>query len=155
MSLRDNLIHDTVGALPLPDPLEIHPRQSVAEAVALMQNRSQGYVVVTEHSQPMGMFTERDVLRKVLAEGIGLDTPIGEVMTPHPVVVRKEEKLASLIHTMHTGGFRHVPIVDDRGHLQGVVSVKRIVEYLVEHCPSAVFNLPPEPDPMQSSREGA
>lgn len=128
---------------------------TVRDAIRLMQDRRVGCVFVTEHKRPIGVFTERDVLTKVMADALPLDTSILEVMTRDPQVITEGYSVANVIQTMHAGGFRHMPVVDDTGHLTHVVSVKRIVEYLVEHFPSTVFNLPPKPVQSLTSREGA
>ncbi len=156
MSLRDSLLHDAVEALRVLEPTKTGPDQPVGDAIALMKAQGVGCVVVTEHGKPVGVFTERDVLTNVLAKSIDLSTPMVDVMTSPPQLIRDECSVAEVIRTMHRGGFRHMPVVDaSGGYLRGVVSVKRIVEYLVEHFPSAVFNLPPEPVQKQSAREGA
>jgi CBS domain-containing protein len=155
MSLRGNLKKDAVEALRVVEAAEIGPAGVVADAVALMQARGVGCVVVTEHGKPAGIVTERDILTKVLAAGLSLQTPIADVMTSPPEVIEEGCSVATVIRGMHQGGFRHMPVIDDAGKLRGVVSVKGVVEYLVEHFPSAVFNLPPEPVQKQFSREGA
>jgi CBS domain-containing protein len=53
--------------------------------------------------------------------------------------------VAWALNKMHLGGFRHVPIVDAGGKPVGVVSVKNIVDFIVELFPAAVLNLPPDP----------
>jgi CBS domain-containing protein len=155
MSLRDNLRQDAVKALRIVEAAEIGPAGVVADAVALMQARGVGCVIVTEHGKPVGIMTERDILTKVLADGLAPKTRIGDVMTIPPEVLEEGCSVATVIRRMHQGGFRHMPVIDDVGKLRGVVSVKGVVEYLVEHFPSAVFNLPPEPVQKQFSREGA
>ncbi len=155
MTLRDNLTNDAVETLRQLDPTELSSRGTVGEAIALMQDRNEGYVVITEDARPVGMLTERDILRKVLPEKLPFDTPVAELMTSSPVVVSEDDSVAHIIGTMHAGGFRHVPVVDAGGRLKSVVSVKRIVEYLVDHFPNAVFNLPPKPGQVQAAREGA
>ena len=155
MGLRRSLNREAVASLALPDAVVIGPDQTVAEAISLMQDRGVGCLVVTENGQPTGVLTERDILTKVLARDLPQATPVADVMTRNPEVVDKESSVAEVIRAMHNGGFRHMPVVDSSGCLAGVVSVKRIVEYLVEHFPSAVFNLPPQPDHRQSTREGA
>ena len=55
---------------------------------------------------------------------------------------------------MEEGGYRHLPVVDERGPV-GVLSVKRIVHYLVEHFPTTVYNLPPDPAVVPQQAEGA
>ncbi len=128
---------------------------TVRDAIRLMQDHRAGCIFVTEHNRPIGVFTERDVLTKVMDGALSLDTSILEVMTRDPQVITEGYSVANVIQTMHDGGFRHMPVVDDTGHLTHVVSVKRIVEYLVEHFPSTVFNLPPKPVQSMASREGA
>ena len=56
---------------------------------------------------------------------------------------------------MEEGGYRHLPVVDENGKAVGMLSVKRIIRYLVEHFPGAVYNLPPDPGAVQQEREGA
>ncbi len=155
MTLRDNLRQDAVKALRVVEAAEIGPAGVVADAVALMQARGVGCVIVTEQGKPVGIVTERDVLTKVLAHGLSPKTPIADVMTSPPEVIEEGCSVATVIRRMHQGGFRHMPVIDDARKLRGVVSVKGVVEYLVEHFPSAVFNLPPEPVQKQFSREGA
>lgn len=155
MSLRDSLTQQTVAALPLLEPLEIGPTSDVREAIALMQDHAQGCIIVTEHCRPIGVFTERDVLTKVLANDVSGSTPIVDVMTGDPQTVQEGDSVASVMGRMNAGGFRHIPVVDSAGHLKSVISIKRIVEYLVEHFPRLVFNLPPDPGQRQTAREGA
>lgn len=155
MSLRENLTHDAADALRFRKPVEIASDATVADAIQLMKAHDVGYVLVTDGGTLKGIFTERDVLTKVLAGELTLQTPIADVMTRDPQSVDDRCSVATIIKKMHQGGFRHMPVVDGTGQVQGMVSVKRIVEYLVEHVPSAVFNLPPEPAQHQAAREGA
>ncbi len=155
MSLRKNLTRDAVQALGMLDPVTVAPSEPLAAAIERMRESSSGCAVVTERGRPIGIFTERDVLTKMLAGSLPLDTPIADVMTSDPRVIREGCSVAAVIKTMHEGGFRHMPVVDVSGCLKGVVSVKRVVEYLVDHFPSAVFNLPPDPTQRQTAREGA
>ncbi len=155
MNLHDRLKRETVSALRVREAATIPPTGTVREAIAIMQERRVGCVVVTEHDCPIGIFTERDLLTQVLANAVPMDTPIARVMTSPPEVIQDEYSIADVIRIMHRGGFRHVPVVNASGLVRGIVSVKRIVEALVEHFPAAVFNLPPEPQQKQVAREGA
>ncbi|MBY0458338.1 MAG: CBS domain-containing protein, partial [Gemmataceae bacterium] len=59
------------------------------------------------------------------------------------------------VERMQKGGYRHVPVVDEDNRPVGVLSAKRIVHYLVEHFPATVYNLPPDPDRVPDTAEGA
>jgi CBS domain-containing protein len=56
---------------------------------------------------------------------------------------------------MEEGGYRHLPVVDERERPVGILSVKRIIRYLVEHFPTTVYNLPPDPQAVPKNPEGA
>ena len=155
MSLRDNLVNDALSTLRVPEAVVSGPNELVGDAVALMRKRNVGYVAITEHGKPIGILTERDILTKVLARDLSLGTPIADVMTSPVETIAEERPVADLIRRMHSGGFRHMPVVDATGQLTSVVSVRQLVSYLVEHFPAAVFNLPPDPAQRQTAREGA
>jgi CBS domain-containing protein len=155
MDLAKNLKIDSVSRLHPAAPLKIAPSQSVAEAVEAMRRESVGCILVCEADQIQGIFTERDLLRRVLAVGKPLSTPIRDCMTASPVVVHRKESIASAVRRMVEGGYRHLPVVDEAGRLVGMISVKRIMHYLVEHFPSTIYNLPPDPGVVPQQREGA
>jgi len=155
MRLRENLSRSAASELDVRAADVLGPDATVGAAIALMQERKTGCLIITEHGKPIGIFTERDVLKQVVARGTPLTTPLADVMTNSPVTVDEECSVGALIRRMHDGGLRHVPVVDSSQRLRGVVSVKRIVEFLVDHVPRAVFNLPPKPGQRQQAREGA
>jgi CBS domain-containing protein len=154
MDLARNLKNETVSRLHPSQPLLIQRGQPVADAVKLMREKKVGCVLVCEQRRIVGIFTERDLLRRVLAEGRPLTTPIEECMTPDPVTVHPKEAISVAIKHMQKGGYRHLPVVIDDKPV-GILSVKRIVHYLVEHFPTMVYNLPPQSQPYQPQREGA
>ena len=67
-----------------------------------------------------------------------------EVMTLEPETLALDSRLAWALNMMSVGGFRHVPVIDERGWPAFVVSVRDIVEFLVESFPSEILNLPPD-----------
>jgi CBS domain-containing protein len=119
---------------------------SVQEAVHLMQTKRIGCVLVTSRDRLLGIFTERDVLKKILGASFDLrQTPITEVMTVQPQALNENDTIAYALNFMDLGGYRHIPIVNDAFEPVGLVSVKDIVSYLVEHFADEVLNLPPHP----------
>jgi len=154
-NIRQSLTHDAIQTLQVRAALTVGPDANVEAAITRMRERGEGCVIITEHGKPIGVFTERDVLVKFLGDGGDPTRNITKVMTGPPQVAVEGCTVASVIRQMHAGGFRHLPVVDAEGMLRGVVSVKRVVEFLVEHFPEAVLNLPPEPGQKQTAREGA
>lgn len=155
MDLAKNLKIDSVSRLQPTPPRQVSPRQTVAEAVSTMRQTNVGCVLVCEGKKLVGIFTERDLMQRVLAPAKALDVAVGEYMTPDPVVVHPKDSVATAVRRMEEGGYRHLPVVDEAGRPVGVLSVKRIVHYLVEHFPSTVYNLPPNPGVVPQEREGA
>jgi CBS domain-containing protein len=155
MDLARNLKIDSVSRLNPTPPYQVAPGQTVAEAVALMREKKVGCLLVCQEERVVGIFTERDLMRKVLADGKSLSRPVSEFMTPAPVQVHRKEPIGVVIRRMEEGGYRHLPVVDDAGRPVGVLSVKRIVHYLVEHYSPTVCNQPPDPAVVPHAAEGA
>jgi CBS domain-containing protein len=155
MELARNLKIESVSRLRPTPPLRLAPEQSIAEAVALMRQHDVGCVLVCEGDTLVGIFTERDLMRRVLAAGRPLNIPVAAVMTPGPVVVGPKESIGAAVKRMEQGGYRHLPVVDAAGRPVGVLSVKRIVHYLAEHFPATIYNQPPDPNVFPREAEGA
>ena len=155
MELERNLKVESVARLQPTPPLCLRPEQPVADAVAVMRQHRVGCVLVCQSGRLVGLFTERDLMRRVLAVGDSLDLPLARCMTREPVVVHLGESIGAAVRRMEEGGYRHLPVVDGFGRPLGVLSVKRIVHYLVEHFPSTIYCLPPDPNVFPLEREGA
>jgi CBS domain-containing protein len=159
-SFDANLLQEPVVALPLRSPLIFSITDTVTEAMRAMQREHRGCVVVTddgtEQSKLVGIFTERDVLLRIVDRGKNPATlPLSEVMTSDPEVLSVRSTVAFALNKMSVGGFRHVPIVDDEHHPAFVVSVRDVVEFLVEAFPREVLTLPVDSDTNLKAREGA
>jgi CBS domain-containing protein len=155
MELARNLKVESVARLQPTPPLCLRPEQPVADAVALMRRHRVGCVLVCRNARLVGLFTERDLTRRVLGLGESLEVPLACCMTRDPVVVQLAESIGAALRRMEEGGYRHLPVVDGGGRPLGVLSVKRIVHYLVEHFPSTIYCLPPDPNVFPAQREGA
>ena len=155
MGLRENLWQDDISHVDLTPPLVVSPQTPVRATIERLREAGAGCILVCDGSDLVGIFTERDFVKRVLAPRADLDAPVRDFATTAPVSVRRDEVIGSVIRTMHEGHYRHLPVVDSNGRPVGTVSVKRIVQYLVDHFPSAVYNLPPRPRQAQTAREGA
>jgi predicted transcriptional regulator len=87
--------------------------------------------------------------------GADFDVPVMDVMTRNPVALSRRGSVGDAITKMAQGGYRRLPIVDEQGRPQGLLRVEGILHYLVEHFPSVIYNLPPEPHHAAQAREGA
>ncbi|MEX2482079.1 MAG: CBS domain-containing protein [Gammaproteobacteria bacterium] len=86
---------------------------TIAKAAKLMKKRRVGAIVVLDGLELAGIFTERDALYRVVAEGRDpKTTSVAEVMTSNPSTVHPDSPFENALELMHVGGFRHVPVVD-------------------------------------------
>jgi CBS domain-containing protein len=155
------LLRASTRLLPTRHPLLFAPTHSVTEATRAMQKEHRGCVLITEDgtaaSRVVGIFTERDVLLRIVDRGRNPATlPLAEVMTREPESLPQDASIAWVLNKMSVGGFRHVPVVDRQGRPVCVVSVRDVVEMLVERFPREVLTLPPEYGAdVARTREGA
>jgi CBS domain-containing protein len=155
-----DLLREPLKALPVRKPLIFSGRDTVTAAMRAMQNDHRGCVIVTDdgtsRGKLAGIFTERDVLFRIVDQGRNPATlPLTDVMTPDPEVLPVKSTVAYALNKMSLGGFRHLPVVDEEYRPTFVVSVRDIVGFLVEAFPREVFNLPDVSVPTPRSREGA
>ena len=103
--------------------ISVSARSSVQNAVEIMFQRQMGSVVVVDRGKVVGIFTERDLLSRVVAEGRQPRlTAVGEVMTQKPKTVRDSQSHEDALHLMYSGHFRHLPVVNERGEYIGMIS---------------------------------
>src|SRR5262249_47049737 len=133
-----------------PPPIALAPSASLAEAVRLMREHRVGCILVVEDGRLVGILTERDLLLKL--DDASLDRPLHDLMTPDPEALSPDHPIVFALNKMSAGGFRHVPLVDDAGHPVGIVSVKDIVDYIVDFFASDVLTVPPEPAQSETWR---
>ena len=155
MELSRNLKVDSVARLDPTPPRAVDAAGTAADAVEAMREGNVGCLLITDRGRVVGVFTERDLLTRVLAPAKPLDTPIRLCMTAPPVTVSPLDSVRTAVKRMQKGGYRHLPVVDEAGRPVGILSARRVVHYLVEHFPALVFNLPPDPDRYPETAEGA
>ncbi len=143
----------------LEEPLTLLPSRP---PLAMGRKRHRGCVLVTEdgslQTPLIGIFTERDVLLKIIDSGRNpADVPLSDVMTSEPESLPIDATLAWALNLMSVGGFRHLPVTDDRGCPAFILSVRDIVEFLVESFTAEILNLPPDfrREEMSLTRDGA
>ncbi len=127
---------------------------TIRETIELMLHRRIGAVLVVRQGRAVGIFTERDVLRRVATTGVDQGLPVGDVMTREPEALGVDDGIAFALNRMILGGFRHIPIVDDAGGPMAVLSLREVVAFIVSLLPSWVHNLPPEPRHEVRSSDG-
>ena len=160
MALLDELKSEKVGVLADPTPLVLAPETSVEEAVAAMRRSGGGCALVAHDAHDahgkrlVGIFTERDLLFRVVAQARKPSIKVSEVMTPNPDSLAPDDHLGLAIRHMTEGGHRNLPLTDPQGRILGLLTVKQVIDYLAEHFPENVLNLPPRPGQAARTVDG-
>jgi CBS domain-containing protein len=111
--------------------VSVRPDESVQTAIARMLEENVGSVAVTEGSELVGIFTERDVLR-LAGQGGGLgELRIGDVMTRKLVTVSPDDDALAAARLMSERKIRHIPVVQD-GNVLGILGIRDVLRTLVE-----------------------
>jgi CBS domain-containing protein len=112
--------------------VSVSPLVTVSQAAQEMNRRKVGSVLVMEGGQLLGIFTERDVLWRVVAAGLDpKTTPLSQVMTRNPITVGPDTPIQSVMDVFTEKRFRHLPVVDD-GRLLGVISIGDVLRWAAD-----------------------
>ncbi|MBN4071943.1 CBS domain-containing protein, partial [bacterium AH-315-F18] len=106
----------------------VERQHTVLQAAKDMEAQGIGAVVVKDGPQVVGIFTERDVLNRVVAKGLdAAGTKVEDVMTSPVAVCTSDTDIEECRSLMISKNMRHLPVVDD-GHLVGIISVRDLIE---------------------------
>ena len=153
MNRLRNACDQRVSVLPTDDYVAVSPYTPLSQAIEVMKKDEGGCVIVSDDGRVAGIFTERDLLTKVLGQRVDLDSPISEWMQPAVETLSSEATIGDAVRLMNEKSFRNVPLVK-QGELVGSISVFDIITYLAECYPKATMNLPPLPAQVMDTVEG-
>lgn len=115
----------------------IEKGRSIMEACTQMSYEGIGALVVVDRGQPIGIFTERDLLKRAVYQFLDLQTEkLESVMTKNPTCVDPEDDLLVVAERMLEMNVRHFPVMK-QGRLLGIISMRDIFPYLLERAKAA------------------
>jgi CBS domain-containing protein len=123
-----SIMLDPVEKILYPSPATVSSSDSVSSAVDLMRQFRAGAVLVVDNGRLSGILSEVDLLFKAS----GSNAPVARVdqfMTPNPVCLEEDSSIASALHAMSVGGYRHLPVMRNN-KVVGIVSIKDVLRYL-------------------------
>jgi CBS domain-containing protein len=155
MRLEHNLRQEQVIHLNLTEFTEVEIGTSVKTTIEKMRRENHNCAFITEDGKLVGIFTDRDILRRVVNSTETWHRPIEDVMTPSPYSVNSTDPADAALNLMNQKHFRNVPVLDANGVVIGNLTHYAIIKYLADHFRESVYNLPPDPDSVASDRDGA
>lgn len=143
-----------INEITTPKLVQAPPEISVKDGIELMQKNRAGYIVIAKNKKVVGIFTETDVVEKILEKEVNWSDPISRFMTPNPLCLKPTDVVGSAIDLMGERRLYHIPLVDDNGDLVNVLSVRTLIRFLGEFYPTEIYNLPPHPEKIIETAEG-
>ena len=145
---------DSVSSMETDDYVCISPTTSLAKTIEAMKQDEGGCAIIcAEDGSVVGIFTERDLLTKVVGQGIDLGAPVRDLMSPVVATLTRDATIGDAVTIMNDKGYRNVPLVKN-DQLVGSISVFDVIGYLAESYPQTTMNLPPNPDQVMESTDG-
>jgi CBS domain-containing protein len=145
---------DSVNSMETDDYVCISPSCPLSKAIEAMKQDEGGCAIVcAEDGTVVGIFTERDLLTKIIGQEIDSNTPVRNLMSPIVATLTPEATIGDAVNIMNDKGYRNVPLVRN-GKLVGSISVFDVISYLAESYPKTTMNLPPNPDQVMESTDG-
>lgn len=126
---------DQVGLLQPKPPLTVSPKTTIREAIQQLLSHNVGALLVVDSAgKLLGIFSERDLLKKVAGIHESFeDLIIADFMTANPESITLKDNLNFALHKMDCGGYRHLPILSG-GVPCGVVSVRDMLKHITRLC---------------------
>jgi len=154
MTLESELRAEQVSHLDLSGFSTATRETAVRAVVSRMRDENHNVCLVTSNDRLVGIFTDRDILTKVVDQPHVLDQPIATVMTADPVTATADMSAADALRLMQKGHFRNLPVLDKNGDVLGDMTHQSILDYLAARYPIEVLNLPPDPERFPRKPEG-
>ena len=158
MQIEENLKRQKAIQVAHKPRVVVPSASKIHEVVLAMAREEVGYALLTDGSGALeGMLTERHILLDVAGREGAMEQPASEFMVRDLPVLDENDSVAKAIHYMHSRNSRFVPIVHSERENQavGVIRQMDIVQYLSDHFQTEILNLPPDPDRVSETREGA
>jgi CBS domain-containing protein len=145
---------DSVTLLETKDFVCIRPDTSLSEAIEQMKKDEGGCAIVcNEDGSIAGIFTERDLLNKIVGQQVDMNSPVSNYMSSTVQTLTTDATIGDAVRVMDEKSYRNIPLVKD-GQLIGSISVFDLITYLAESYPKETMNLPPVPAQVMDTPEG-
>jgi len=139
-------VEDPIRVLDLEQVISVKSGSNLQDVINILNEKHIGCVtVLNADGDTIGIFTERDVLRKVVGRGLDFSKEIvDKYMTRDPDILSENDPIAYALNKMSDGGYRHVPITR-AGKVKFMLSIRDIVDLISITHRKKVLNLPPNP----------
>lgn len=157
MGLKESLGREPVSRLHLREAIKASPDLPISKAIEVMRRKRLGCaVIVDDADRPLGVFTERDIIRILVEDPSQVDVgAIGDHMSDKCAIVREDDPSVAVIAAMQVSDIRFVVVTDAQGRVKALTGQRGVMEFVAEHYPSRVMNQTAGERSYSDNREGA
>ena len=114
-----------------PKPVTFLPTDNVSDAIIVMSNKNYGSVIIVDkHDKVIGIVTERDIVKKLVKDGLSAkNTNLEAIMTKNPRVANEHDSILDWLRIMSNDRFRRLPVVDEEGKIKVIFTQGDFVSY--------------------------
>ena len=114
-----------------PKPVTFYPNDKVADAVSVMSEKNYGSVIIVDkNNKVIGIVTERDILKRLVKEGLSpKNTNLEKIMTKNPRLANENDSVLDWLRIMSNDRFRRLPVVDDKNKIRVIFTQGDFVSY--------------------------
>jgi CBS domain-containing protein len=146
--------NDSVTLMETDDFVCIQPETPLSEAIEQMKKDEGGCAIVCDESgRVVGIFTERDLLNKIVGQQVEKNAPVRDFMSAAVETLTTDATIGDAVRIMNEKSYRNIPLVRDE-QLIGSISVFDIITYLAESYPKETMNLPPDLNQIMDTEDG-
>ncbi len=132
----------------------IEPSTPLSRAIEIMKQDEGGCAIVCDENRTVvGIFTERDLLNRIVGQSVDPNAPVSNWMSPAVATLEPTASIGEAVSMMNEKGYRNIPLVKEN-KLVGSISVFDVISYLAESYPQSTINLPPNSDQIMESEDG-
>ena len=121
-------MHTSIQEAMTSNPTTVGPTNTVTEAAQIMKSEDVGSLPIVEGDKLVGVITDRDIAIRVVAEGRGTDTTVGEIASKDVVTVDPEQSIDEAARLMAEHQIRRLPVVEEDGRLVGILAQADIAQ---------------------------
>lgn len=152
---RIDLRNEKVRSIAQRESVSVASDVTLDQALAKMRTAGGDALLIVDGGRLVGILTERDVLTRILGQGVDGSLPVSGFMTAEPHTLPAEATLLEAMAAMESGHYRNLPLVDEAGEVVGMLRQTDLLEYVAEAFPQEILNLPPRPHQLMEAPEGA
>jgi CBS domain-containing protein len=115
-------MHESIRDAMTPDPTTVEPSTTAADAARAMKTENVGSLPIVEGDRLVGVVTDRDLAIRILAEGKGAETTVGEISSKDVVTVDPQQSLEEAGRLMAEHQLRRLPVTEEDGKLVGILA---------------------------------